>query len=148
VTIRSSAADVFRLVSDPTRTGEWSPECVRCRWIDGHTEPRVGARFRGTSRNGWRRWTTTSEISDIVPDARFAWKVTYFGLPVAEWAYRIDDGNEPGTVVLSEAVDDQRGRVLRTLSPYITGSRDRAKRNAATVATSLEMIKEIAERSF
>jgi uncharacterized protein YndB with AHSA1/START domain len=147
VTVRSTAAEVFRLVSDPMRTGEWSPECVRCRWIGGDTAPRVGARFRGTSRNGWRRWTTTSEIVDIVTNERFAWKVTYFRLPVAQWEYRIDGGDHPGTVVLSEAVDDRRGRLLRLLSPYLTGSRDRAERNAATMSTTLEAIKAAAEHA-
>src|SRR5678815_3766100 len=29
--------DVYALLSDVTRTGEWSPECVRCRWLDGAT---------------------------------------------------------------------------------------------------------------
>ena len=31
----------------------------------------VGARFRGSSRNGWRRWTTTSTIADVRDGERF-----------------------------------------------------------------------------
>ena len=145
VAIRASPDALFRLISDPMRTGEWSPECVRCRWIGGADEPRVGARFRGTSRKGWRRWTTTSRIVDVVPDERFAWEVTYFGLAVARWEYRITPA--PDGSVLSQEVEDRRGRILRTLSPYITGSRDRAQRNAVTMATTLEAIRATAERS-
>jgi uncharacterized protein YndB with AHSA1/START domain len=143
ITIQSSADAVFRLISDPMRTGEWSPECVACRWIAPAARAEVGARFRGTSRNGWRRWRTTSEITEIVAGERFAWEVTYFRLPVARWEYRIREAG--GGVELSQTVDDQRGRILRTLSPYITGSRDRAKRNAATMNTTLEAIKAAAE---
>jgi hypothetical protein len=145
ITVRSSAEAVYRLISDPMRTGEWSPECVACRWIAPADGVAVGARFRGTSRNGWRRWRTTSEITDVVPTERFAWEVTYFRLPVARWEYRIGDTGD-GVVELSQSVDDRRGRILRTLSPYITGSRDRAKRNAATMNTTLEAIKAAAEQ--
>jgi uncharacterized protein YndB with AHSA1/START domain len=144
ITIRSKRETVFELISDPMRTGEWSPECVACRWITPADRAAVGARFRGTSRNGWRRWRTTSTITDMVAGERFAWEVTYFGLPVACWEYRIHDAGSRA-VELSQTVDDRRGRLLRTLSPYITGSRDRAKRNAATMNTTLEAIRAAAE---
>lgn len=144
ITIRSSAEAVYQLIADPMRTGEWSPECVACRWIGGADAAEVGARFRGTSRNGRRRWRTTSQITDLVVGERFAWEVTYFGLPVARWEYRVRDVGD-GTVELSQSVDDRRGRILRALSPFITGSRDRAKRNAATMSTTLEAIKVAAE---
>jgi uncharacterized protein YndB with AHSA1/START domain len=94
VSIRSSPEAVYQLVSDPLRMGEWSPECVRCRWIGADSRSRIGARFRGTSRNGRRRWTTTSRITRLVPNERFAWDVTYFGLAVASWEFRIDRGDD------------------------------------------------------
>jgi hypothetical protein len=46
---------------------------------------------------------------------------------------------------LVEAVDDRRGRFLRTVSPLITGSPDRDSRNADTMETTLEAIKAAAE---
>ena len=144
VVIAASADVVYELVSDPLRMAQWSPECVRCRWIGNADRPQVGARFRGTSRNGWHRWSTTSEITAVEPDRRFAWDVTYFGRPVARWEYRLEP--HPEGVRLVEAVDDRRGRVLRAVSPYITGSRDRSRRNAATMATTLEAVKTAAER--
>ena len=143
IVIQAPPDVVFGLVADPIRMAEWSPECVRCRWVRGSTEPRVGARFRGTSRNGWHRWTTRSEIAAMVPGERFAWEVTYFGRPVARWEYRIEPHD--GAVRLVEAVEDRRGRVLRAVSPYITGSRNRAQRNASTMATTLQSVKTAAE---
>ncbi len=146
VAIRSNRDAVFELISDPMRTGEWSPECIACRWIAPADRAAVGARFRGTSRNGWRRWRTTSTVTEITAGERFAWEVTYFGLPVARWEYRVREAGDD-TVELAQTVDDRRGRLLRTLSPYITGSRDRATRNAATMNSTLEAIKAAAERS-
>ena len=143
IVIQAPADVVYELVADPMRMAEWSPECVRCRWIGGSNAPRVGARFRGTSRNGWRRWTTRSEIAEMVPGERFAWEVTYFRRPVARWEYRIE--LEDTEVRLVEVVEDRRGRVLRAVSPYITGSRDRARRNASTMATTLQSVKAAAE---
>ena len=44
---------VWRLVSDVTNTGRFSPETFEAEWIDGSTGPEVGARFRGhVKRNG------------------------------------------------------------------------------------------------
>ena len=38
---------VWQVVSDVTRTGEWSHECLGVEWLDGATRAAVGARFRG-----------------------------------------------------------------------------------------------------
>jgi uncharacterized protein YndB with AHSA1/START domain len=145
IVIQAPAQVVYDLVADPMRMAEWSPECVRCQWIGSATQPAIGARFRGTSRNGRRRWRTTSTIVDMRPAELFAWDVTYFGQPVARWEYRIEPHAEG--VELVESVEDRRGALLRAVSPYITGSPDRAKRNAATMETTLQAIKAAAEAS-
>ena len=143
ILIHARADAVYPLIADPIRMAQWSPECVRCRWVGGAGRADIGARFRGASRNGWRRWTTTSTIADMRDGELFAWEVTYFGMPVARWEYRIEphaDGVE-----LVESVEDRRGSLLRAVSPYITGSPDRAKRNADTMESTLEAIKAAAE---
>jgi hypothetical protein len=143
IVIDAPAHVVYDLVADPTRMPDWSPECVQCRWIRGATGAAIGARFRGTSRNGRRRWTTTSTITEMRPGALFAWEVTYFRRPVARWEYRIEPHGDG--VQLVESVDDRRGPMLRTASPLITGSPDRAKRNADTMESTLQAIKAAAE---
>jgi hypothetical protein len=143
ILVHARPDDVYPLIADPIRMAQWSPECVRCRWVGGSRRAVVGARFRGTSRNGWRRWTTTSTIADVRDGELFAWEVTYFGLPVARWEYRLE--NEGDAVRLIEAVDDRRGRFLRAVSPLITGSSDRDTRNAATMESTLVAIKAAAE---
>ncbi|HEX2064354.1 MAG TPA: SRPBCC family protein, partial [Acidimicrobiales bacterium] len=135
---------VYAMLADVTRMGEWSPECVRCRWIGGDDGARVGARFRGRSRNGWHRWSTVSTVVAAAPGRSFAFEVTYFGLPVATWRYdfRPDEG---GRTHLAESVEDRRGHLLRAVSPLITGSRDRGRRNTATITTTLARLKAAAE---
>ena len=145
IVIQAPAQIVYDLVADPMRMAEWSPECVRCQWIGSATQTVIGARFRGTSRNGRRRWRTTSTIVDMRPAELFAWEVTYFGQPVARWEYRIEPHAEG--VELVESVEDRRGSLLRAVSPYITGSPDRAERNAHTMESTLQAVKAAAEAS-
>jgi uncharacterized protein YndB with AHSA1/START domain len=143
IRIHAPAQVVYDLVADPMRMADWSPECIRCRWIGGTGRAEVGARFRGTSRNGWRRWRTTSTIADMRPGELFAWEVTYLRQPVARWEYRIE--RRPDGVELVETVKDRRGRLLRAVSPLITGAPDRAKRNADTMESTLQAVKAAAE---
>ena len=146
IVIQASAQVVYELVADPMRMADWSPECVRCRWLGEVDRPVIGARFRGTSRNGRRRWTTTSTITDMRSGELFAWEVTYFRQPVARWEYRIEPADKG--VRLVESVDDRRGRLLRAVSPVITGSPDRAKRNADTMESTLQAMKAAAESAL
>jgi uncharacterized protein YndB with AHSA1/START domain len=143
VVIKAPAESIYRLVADPMRMAEWSPECARCRWTGRMHAAQVGARFRGTSRNGRHRWTTTSTITDMQPNEVFAWQVTYFRWPVARWEYRLRP--RPNGIELVEFVEDRRGPLLRAMSPLITGSPDRDERNAETMATTLAAVKAAAE---
>ncbi len=43
---------LYALVSDVTRTPEFSPEIVSCTWLDGATGPAVGARFLAVNKLG------------------------------------------------------------------------------------------------
>lgn len=144
IDIDAPPTDVYAVISDVTRTGEWSPECVRCRWISGATHAVDGARYRGWSRNGWRRWSTTSTIRSARPGSELVWDVTYLGRPVARWRYVLDE-LDGGRTRLTEAVEDRRERWLQIVSPWVTGARDRAARNAATMDTTLHRIKAIVE---
>ena len=71
VVVHRSADEVFAAISDVTCTGEWSPECVACRWIGGATGPAVGAKFEGDNKAvvagiTVKKWTTTSEVTACV----------------------------------------------------------------------------------
>lgn len=77
--------EVWDVVSDVTRTGEWSPICVRCAWDDGDG-PRVGAGFTGYNAKPDREWQTRNEVVAAERGRTFAWEVAG-GL--VRWGYRM-----------------------------------------------------------
>lgn len=64
---------IWHVVSDPTRVGEWSGECVGAELLDGATTAVVGTRFRGRSRQGLVRWGRICEVIEVDP-YRFVWR--------------------------------------------------------------------------
>lgn len=77
---------VYDVVSDVTRTGEWSPICVACWWDDGDG-PRVGAHFTGRNHTPVRTWETRSQVVAAERGAEFAWEVNG-GL--VRWGYALE----------------------------------------------------------
>lgn len=90
--IPATPDEVYALLSDVTRTGEWSQQCVRCEW-EGEQRG-VGARFTGFNRTPEREWQTTSEVIAATPGEHFAWSV---GPGRAEWGYRMRPAAGGGT---------------------------------------------------
>lgn len=66
--------DVYSLVSDITRMGEWSPQCRACWWDEGGG-PEVGAWFTGRNETPQRTWETRSQVVAAEPGREFAWEV-------------------------------------------------------------------------
>ena len=83
---------LYDLVSDVTRTGEWSPTCAACWWDEG-AGPRVGSWFTGRNVTPTRTWETRSEVVAAEPGREFTWKV---GGRYARWSYLLEPG-EGGT---------------------------------------------------
>ncbi len=67
---------VWALVSDITNMPRWSPETYKTRWIHGAKGPLPGARFKGTNRWGWIRWSSICEVEVAEPGREFTF-VTY-----------------------------------------------------------------------
>jgi hypothetical protein len=101
-TIAVPASEAFAAISDITRMGEWSPECIAGRWVGGATGPAVGARFEGdnVAKIGpltVKRWTTTSEVTECVPDEVFEFLAEGY----TRWRYEFADRD--GTTVVTES---------------------------------------------
>ncbi|KUI32597.1 SRPBCC family protein [Mycobacterium sp. GA-2829] len=66
--------DVYALVSDVTRMGQWSPVCRACWWDDPDAGAVAGAWFTGRNETPERVWETRSQVT--VADGRsFVWEV-------------------------------------------------------------------------
>src|SRR3954467_10825181 len=93
-TIAADPMKVWALVSDLPRMGEWSPENTGGRWIGGATGPAIGAKFRGSNRKGFRRWSTTCMVTAADAGKRFTFEVTYGPVKISTWDYRFsENGN-------------------------------------------------------
>jgi len=86
--VPASPSQVWAVLTDVTRVGEWSHECHTAQWGDGDDGPRVDATFQGSNRAGRNRWTRVCTITECVPGERFAY-VTSGGLPrdSTEWTF-------------------------------------------------------------
>lgn len=137
---------VYALISDITRTGEWSAECRRCVWVGPVTAPKIGARFRGYNKHGWLRWSRLNEITTADPGQEFAFKVLpdWFNKDSSIWRYRLEpDGS--GTRVREST------EVLAWPTFPVTLFTSLARRDddmTENIARSLERIKAIVERSL
>ncbi|HEV7826851.1 MAG TPA: SRPBCC family protein [Mycobacteriales bacterium] len=144
--VDASPDRLWALIGDPTRMGEWSPECRRVVWTGGATAPAVGARFTGYNRIGWRRWSTTGTVAVHEPDREVAWDVTLGPLPVARWGYRIEPAGEAGGgSTLVEYFEDRRGVLVKVLGSAARGVGDTEAHNSAGMAQTLDRIKAAAE---
>jgi hypothetical protein len=93
IVVDRTPGEVYELVADVTRMGEYSPICQECWWDEGDG-PRVGAHFTGRNVLPERTWETRSEVVAAEPGHEFAWVV---GPRIARWGYTftaVDGGTE------------------------------------------------------
>lgn len=95
LTVRIPPARFWDLISDVTRIGEWSPECVRAAWTERAGDvPCAGDRFQARNEYG-DGFVATVEC--VVTEAErphvFAWVVlddaSEVGLPGSIWRYEL-----------------------------------------------------------
>ena len=93
---------VWSAIADITRMGEWSPECVACRWIGDATAPAVGASFEGDNvaklaGRTVKKWTTCSQITACEPGKVFE----FVAEGVTTWRYELVPDGDSTTVTES-----------------------------------------------
>jgi len=142
--IAATPADLYAMVSDLPRMGEWSPENTGGRWSRGG-KPMVGATFRGTNRAGWRWWRTVVTVTEADPGKRFAFNVHWAAVPISTWEYTFAPGADGGCEV-TEAWTDRRPGWMRAVSNPVMGISDRADHNRAGMEKTLQALKNSAER--
>jgi hypothetical protein len=82
IVVARAPEDVYRLVSDVTRMGEWSPQCRAC-WFDDGAGPEVGAWFTGRNETPEGRSEATGES---IPEGRS--EATGEIIPARTWETR------------------------------------------------------------
>ncbi|WP_067520641.1 SRPBCC family protein [Alloactinosynnema sp. L-07] len=145
-TIAVGADVVWGLVSDLPNMGRFSPENVGGHWVDG-TGPAVGARFRGTNRNGEREWHTNATVVECVPERLLTFDVrSPFGVRVSRWSYVLEP-TATGCVLTENWYRVGSWFIRRFLGPKVTGRTDRPGFNTHSIDYTLAAVKAFAENS-
>jgi uncharacterized protein YndB with AHSA1/START domain len=135
---------VWALVSDLPRMGALSPENTGGSWRGGAAGPAVGVRFRGSNRQGWRRWSTAVRVVECEPGRRFSFDVDSLGLGVSRWTY--DVAARPGGCTVTESWQDRRGRAMDLIGLAVSGVGDRAEFTARSIEHTLAALKRQVEQ--
>ncbi|WP_019874237.1 SRPBCC family protein [Sporichthya polymorpha] len=86
IEVAASPEAVYDLVSDVTRTGEWSPVCRECWWDEGATG-QVGDVFTGRNVLPDRTWETRCTVIAADRGRAFGWEV---GDRYVRWVYSME----------------------------------------------------------
>jgi len=146
---------VWDLVADVTRTGEWSPECIRAAWLTEPGRPRPGARFTGHNRfPGGFEYEVTCVVTEADRPRAFAWVVLDDdgdpARPSSSWRYRIDalpDGGSrvrqrfthgPGASFLRAAAARAPDRAAEIIAARLDGLRANMKATLRAMKTAAE----------
>ncbi len=92
VHVDAPPAEVWALVSDVTRIGEFSPETFEAQWTRGSTGPEVGASFKGhVKRNGvGPTYWSPCQVTKCVPQQVFEFSVGTDAVTLNNWGYRME----------------------------------------------------------
>jgi ribosome-associated toxin RatA of RatAB toxin-antitoxin module len=85
IEIAASPETLYDMVSDVTRTGEWSPVCVACWWDEG-ASGQAGDWFTGRNVTASRTWETRSQVVVADRGREFAFLV---GKGYVRWEFTV-----------------------------------------------------------
>jgi hypothetical protein len=141
--ISASPDQLYEMVSDVTRMGEWSPENEGGTWLGGVTAATPGAKFRATNRVGKRSWKTVATVVDAEPGRRFSFVVTAGPVKAAEWSYTFEPA--PFGCLVTESWDDLRPGWFKKITGLATGVSDRPAHNRRGMQQTLANLAHTAE---
>lgn len=144
VTVQASAETLYDLVSDITRTGEWSPVCASCWWDDEDSAGQVGAWFTGRNELPHRTWETRSQVVAAERGREFAWVV---GGSFVRWGFTLTPA-DTGTT-LTESWEFLQAGIAMFEEKFGDGASvqitDRTQQALDGIPKTLAAIKRIAE---
>ena len=134
---------VWALVSDVTRIGEFSPETFEAAWTRGSTGPEVGASFKGhVKRNGVGPiYWAPCQVTACVPEELFEFSVGSDDVTVNTWGYRLEP-TDGGTLV-TEYFRLEPAIYLRAY--WAVMGRLRGRTNEKGMRTTLERMRAVVE---
>jgi hypothetical protein len=150
VSVRMAApADrIYELVADVTRTPEFSPEILRCTWLDGATGPAVGARFAAVNKVPRRPpWTNKPVVTAADPATKFAFARTERFAGTVEWTYELQPDGDGTLVTESYAVTKPLSPIGWFIIGTLFGRADRRADLRTGMEETLERLRSVVERA-
>jgi hypothetical protein len=143
IVVARSPEALYDMISDVTRTGEWSPVCKACWWDDGDG-PRPGAWFTGRNELPERTWETRSQVVAADRGREFAFTV---GGSWVRWGYTFTPAD--GGTEVTESWEFLPGGIARFHDRYGDDAQaqiaDRTEAAHKGIPVTLAAIKKTAE---
>jgi hypothetical protein len=136
---------IYAIVTDIAQMGRLSPECTGGRWLDGADGPAVGAKFKGTNKRGFARWSTTNRVVEAEPGRAFSFETNESG---TRWTYRMEPDGTGTLVTERRAAFKDRPLLAKVFSTLLLGGADgHDDELRAGMRQTLERLKAVAEHS-
>ncbi|GAA2357066.1 SRPBCC family protein [Dactylosporangium salmoneum] len=160
--VDATPAEVYAVISDLPRSGEWSAECVGGRWIAG-TPATVGAVFQGDNLRrddvvAWApvvrgRWSTEAEVVAADPGRSFRWAMrdSAGNAQDSVWAFDIEPDGDGARLVHHFRMGRPTEGIRKIVSGLDDGRRARffaewGEKVRGDLAETLQRIKPVIEK--
>lgn len=139
--IAATPDTLWRYVADINLPARFSTEFQGAEWLDGATEPAVGARFRGTNEHPRvGRWQVDVVITECEPNVVLGWEIPSDDGPAARWRFTLEpvDGGTrvtqwcqigPGRSGLNPAIERMPDREHDIVAGRLAEHRENMQRN-------------------
>lgn len=143
--VDATPEDVYDVVADIPRMGEWSPDLDWVTFTEGYRETAEGAKFQGRNQLGPVKWTSDCKVRVARRGEELAWDVVDGEWPVTRWRYRMEpqaDGTR-----LQESVELLRAPASSKVFWLLQGGQEgRMQKLEQSMQRTLEQIKEEVEQ--
>ena len=146
--VEAAPEAVYSLVADVTRMPDFSPEILRCVWLDGATGPAVGVRFKATNKVPRRPpWNNRPMVTVADAGREFAFSRTEKFAGTILWRYRFAPEGSGTRVTESYEVVEPLTRFGWFIIGPLFGCRDRRGDLRAGMEQTLRRLAAAAEPS-
>ncbi|MXP23877.1 SRPBCC family protein [Gordonia sp. HNM0687] len=143
IVINASAEDVWAVISDLERMGEWSPQCKKMIIRGG--EVALGTKTININRRGPLVWPTTSKVVRFAPNKEIAFRVAENR---TVWSYTIEPSDTGVKVIEKREVGDGTTKVSSFFVDKLLGGASSFEEELKLgMAETLGKIKRAAEAS-